>query len=89
MNELLQHELRGAWLGFPNAYHVMDATGVVMGAYFLWDGVKYKRPTAWVSISLGAIMIYIHAQRFFYAPQTKDGLVRLMNALEIDKQDLF
>ena len=89
MNELLQHELRGAWLGMPKAYTPMDALGVGMGAYFLWDGWNTQRPTSWLSISLGAVMIYIHAQRFYYAPQTKAGLTRLLNALEIDAQDLI
>lgn len=90
MNEqdLLKHELRGAWLGMPAAYHPFDFIGAGMGAYFLWDGARYRRPTSWISISLGAIMMYIHTQRFFYAPQDQAGLYRLLNALEIRPDDI-
>ncbi len=86
MNEVLKHELRGGWLGVPEAYHPFDALGAGMGAWFIYDAVQYPRRTAWVNIALGAIMIYIHSQRFFYAPQDKAGLDRLLNALDIPQQ---
>ena len=87
-NDLLKHELRGAWLGVPDAYHILDGLGAAMGAYFIYDGVRYPRQTAWLNIGLGAIMIFIHTQRFFYAPQNREGLNRLLNALEIRPEDI-
>lgn len=88
MNELVKIELRQGWLGVPKAYQPFDAIGVAMGGYFLWDGVRTPRPTSWVSIGLGAVMIYIHTQRFLYAPQDRAGLKQLLNALEITPQEL-
>ena len=88
MNDLMQHELKGAWLGMPKAYQPLDAMGVAMGAWFLYDGVAYPRRTAWVNIALGAVMIYIHSQRFFYAPQDRAGLNRLLSALEVTPEEL-
>ena len=88
MNEILKHELRGAWLGLPKAYQPLDFIGAAMGSYFIYDAVRHPRDTAWINIALGAIMIYIHTQRFFYAPQSKEGFNRLVNALEITPADI-
>ena len=88
LNELVKTELRQGWLGVPKAFQPFDAIGVAMGGYFIWDGVNTRRPTSWLSISLGAIMIYIHSQRFLYAPQDKVGLNRLLTDLDLTTSDI-
>lgn len=90
-NELLRAELRGAWLGVPQAYNLFDFTGAALGAYFIYSAVgKDKRfAPPWFTASLGVLMIFIHTQRFFYAPQTKEGLRRLLTALDIKPEDIY
>lgn len=91
-NELLKAELRGGWLGVPEAYTAYDFLGFALGSYFIIDGVvqitaeRKKKPNWWpiARIGLGAIMFYIHTQRFFYAPQSKEGLQKLLTALDIN-----
>ena len=67
MPDLLKQEFRGGWLGLPRQFELIDLLGFAMGSYFLYNGVTNKGPQ-WVNISLGTIMMYIHSQRFFYAP---------------------
>lgn len=71
----------------PRKFEVIDLLGFALGSYFLYDGVTGKGPQ-WVSISLGAIMMYIHSRRFFYAPTTKAGLINLLNSLDISPDEL-
>ena len=80
-------ELRQGWLAVPEAYTPYDFLGAALGAYFLWDGVTGKGPN-WMNIALGSIMVYIHTQRFFYAPQTQAGVERLLKSVGIKKEDL-
>ena len=84
MNALLKDELRGAWLGLPKAYTALDFFGMALGSYFLWAGATGKAPR-WTVTAIGGVMFYIHMQRFFYVPQSRQGLVRLMRALDIPK----
>ena len=85
--ETHKHEIRGGWLGVPEAYHVLDFLGVALGSYFIWHGATDRGP-AWLTIGLGSIMVWIHSQRFFYAPQTQAGLVRLMDAIDVSPADI-
>ena len=87
MTELMKQELRGGWLGIGKPYQPLDLLGVTLGSYFLYTGVTGKGPP-WLTISLGAIMIYIHTQRFLYAPQTRDGLINLLNTLEVTPEEI-
>jgi hypothetical protein len=41
-----------------------------------------------VTIALGAIMVYIHSQRFFYAPQSKEGLIALLKSLDVKPAEI-
>lgn len=84
---LLKSELRHGWLGFSEQYELFDALGAGLGAFFLWQAVSGKH-LRWASAVLGGIMIYIHTQRFFYAPETKSGLIRLLKSLDITSEEL-
>ncbi len=84
---IVKSEFRGGWLGLPEQFELIDLLGFGLGAYFLYDGVTRKGPQ-WLTISLGAIMIYIHTQRFFYAPQTKAGLINLLKSLDITPEQI-
>lgn len=79
----LQQELRGGWLGVPEAYHPYDFLGVALGTYVLSLGIRGSTPVNWLAIGVGALMIVIHVQRFFYAPQDRAGLDRLLEALDV------
>lgn len=57
------------FLGAPRKYQLIDFLGVGLGSYFIWETLRRPRPE-WVNVALGAIMIYIHSERFVYAPQT-------------------
>ena len=86
MPELLSQELRGGWLGVGDAYQPLDALGIALGAYFLYTGATNKTPH-WLTATLGGVMIYIHAQRFFYAPKDRAGLIRIAKALNLSPRD--
>ena len=87
MTEMMKNELRGGWLGLPKPFKPIDLLGVGLGSYFIYSAVTNKAPP-WLTISLGAIMIYIHSQRFFYAPQTKEGLQALLTQLNVTPQEI-
>ncbi len=87
MNELLKQELRGGWLDIGDKFQAIDFFGMALGSYFLWDGVTGKGPK-WVTVSIGAIMVYIHSQRFYYAPKSREGLMRLMRDLDVSPEEL-
>lgn len=87
MNDLIKQDLRAGWLGIGTAYQPLDFLGVALGSYFVYQGVTHKAPD-WLTVSLGAIMIYIHSQRFFYAPQTKDGLIKLLKTLNVSADEI-
>ena len=87
MNDLIKQDLRSGWLGVPTVYEPLDFLGVALGSYFIYQGVTHRAPD-WVTISLGAIMVYIHSRRFFYAPQTRDGLIRLMKHLDVTPEQI-
>lgn len=75
---LQKYELRSGWLGLPEPFHPLDLLGVAMGSAIIWS----------VPIALGGIMVFIHSQRFFHAPQTRDGLARLLKSLDVKASDL-
>ena len=85
--DLITQDLRSGWLEIGHKWQPLDFLGVALGSYFIYDGVTHKGPD-WLTISLGAIMVYIHSQRFFYAPQSRDGLIRLLNNLEVTPEEL-
>ncbi len=85
--DLIKQDLRSGWLEIGQKWQTLDFIGVALGSYFIYDGVTRKAPP-WLTISLGAIMVYIHSQRFFYAPQSRDGLIRLLNNLEVTPEEL-
>ncbi len=87
MNDLIKQEFRGGWLGMPRQFEAIDFLGLAMGSYFLYNGVTGKGPK-WATISLGAIMMYIHTRRFFYAPTTKTGLVNLLKSLDVTPEEI-
>lgn len=86
MTELMQQELRGGWLGVSDAYQPLDALGMALGAYFLYAGATKKAP-CWLTATLGGVMIFIHSQRFLYAPKDRAGLIRLAKALKLTQKD--
>ena len=85
MNQLLKDELRGGWLGAPRQYALLDFLGIALGGYILWAGATRRAPD-WALTSIGAIMVYIHTQRFVYAPQTGEGLRELVRAVGISPE---
>jgi len=87
MNDLIKQELRGGWLGIPRQFEAIDFFGFALGSYFLYDGVTNKGPQ-WITMSLGAIMIYIHTRRFLYAPTTKAGLINLLESLDATPEEI-
>lgn len=86
-NEILRQELRGGWLGIPEPYSLIDFMGAALGTYFIWAGATGRAPR-WSLAAIGGVMLYIHVQRFAYAPQTRAGLVNLLNALEVRPDEL-
>jgi len=87
MTEWQRYELRSGWFGMAEKFQPIDALGVALGSYFIYQGVTNRAPK-WLTVSLGAIMIYIHATRFFIAPQDKQGLVKLLNAMDVTPAEL-
>lgn len=87
MSELSKYELRSGWLGLPEPWHPLDLIGVAMGAAIIWSAVDRRAPR-WVPIALGGVMVFIHSQRFFHAPQTRDGLMRLLQSLDVTPAEL-
>lgn len=87
MNNLIKQDLRAGWLEIGKAYQPLDFLGVALGSYFIYQGVTHKAPD-WLTVSLGAIMIYIHSQRFFFAPQSKAGLIKLLKQLEVTPEEI-
>ena len=85
--ELYKHEIRAGWLDVPEAFHPIDFLGAAMGSYFIWHGATGKGPQ-WATIGLGTIMVWIHLQRFFYAPQGQTGLIRLLKAVDVKREDI-
>lgn len=87
MNELLKQELRGGWLDIGEPYQPLDALGIALGAYFIFAGATDRAPR-WLTIGLGGVMVYIHSRRFFYAPRTREGLIRLLRHLDVTPAEL-
>lgn len=87
MNNLTRWELRAGWLGIPRPFSAFDLIGVAMGAAMIYTGASPRAPR-WLPIALGGTMIFIHAQRFFYAPQDRAGLMALMRELEVTPAEL-
>lgn len=85
-NELLRQELRAGWLGVGDAYQPLDLLGAGLGAYFLYAGATGKAPK-WLTATLGGLMIFIHTQRFLYAPKDRSGLIRLAKTLKLTQKD--
>lgn len=69
LDAIAQQERRNA-CGVPGQRQVLDAIGAGMGTFFLVDGYrrlggrKKERPWAAATLAIGAIMTYVHVQRF-------------------------
>lgn len=87
LTPIVEQELRAAWLGVPHRFQLLDFLGVAFGLYMIYDGVTDRGPN-WLTIALGGVAIYIHSQRFFYAPQTREGLVRLLRELNVTPEEI-
>lgn len=85
--DLLKGELRHGWLGVPEVFTPYDFLGAALGAYFIYQGAT-KQCNPLVNVGLGSVMLFIHTQRFFYAPRTKDGLIKLLKALDVKEEDI-
>ncbi len=88
-DSLQAEELRGGWLGFPRAFQIIDLMGMSLGAWMAYMG--WRDRGQWqglVSIGLGAVMMFIHSQRFAYAPQSASGLEQLAKNLNLTQRDL-
>lgn len=92
MNELVRQELKSGWLGMPGKFSPLDFAGAGLGAYMTFMGVReLQRARSWqgmLAVGLGAMMIWIHTQRFFLAPQDQGGFIRLATDLGITQTDL-
>lgn len=82
---MFDQEMRGGWLGVPEPYHPLDFLGVALGSFFIWQSWRDQRP---LGLALGGLMIFIHGQRFFYAPQSREGLERLLASLDLTWADV-
>jgi hypothetical protein len=87
-DELTRQELRGGWLDLPRAHESIDFFGAALGAYFMWAGATGRAPR-WSLAALGGIMFYVHGLRFFTAPRTGAGLVRLLRSLDVRPQEVI
>ena len=91
-NDVLLQEHRGGWLGMPRKYSIVDMAGVALGGYMAYMGVRELRRTeSWqgvAAVGFGAVMIWIHMQRFFYAPQDQRGFIKLARELEVTQADI-
>lgn len=87
MTDLMKQELRGGWLGVGDAYQPIDFFGIGLGAYFVFAGLTDRAPPA-LTVGLGALMMYIHSRRFFYAPKDRAGLIRLLQTLDVTPAEL-
>lgn len=69
LDALALQERRNA-CGVPGRYQTLDAIGAGMGTFFLVDGyrrlgrAKRDRPWAAATLAIGAVMVYVHVQRF-------------------------
>jgi len=92
MNDLLNDEHRGGWLGMPRKYSVIDLGGAALGGYMIYMGTReMRRATGWqglLAVALGGVMIWIHTQRFFYAPQDQRGFIKLAQEMQLTQTDL-
>lgn len=87
MNDLLRQELRSGWLGIERPYQPLDLLGAALGSYFIYNGVTGRGPE-WLTITLGAIMVWIHTRRFLFAPSDREGLDRLLKSLNVTPEEL-
>lgn len=86
--ELLVEELRGGWLNVPRAYTAFDWFGVGLGGFMAYLGTRQPGPLGHVAVALGAVMVWIHAQRFLYAPASHAGFAQLARAIGMNQSDL-
>lgn len=89
---LLNQEHRGGWLGMPKKYTLLDFSGVALGSYMGYMGIReLQQSRSWqgyLALALGGVMIWIHVQRFFYAPQDQRGFIALARELDVTQTDL-
>lgn len=89
---LMTQEHRGGWLGMPRRYSILDFSGAMLGTYMGYMGVReLQRGRSWqgyTALALSGVMIWIHVQRFFYAPQDQTGFIRLARELGVTQTDL-
>lgn len=88
MSPLTEQELRANVLGMPRRYQLLDFLGIAFGGYMIYAGTTGRAP-AWLTTALGGVAVFIHAQRFFYAPQDRAGLVRLLEQLDVSPSELL
>jgi hypothetical protein len=85
MIPLVKQEMKN-YLGIPQRFQAIDFLGVIMGAIFFMDAyrriIKRKPLNPFLPLSLGVVMIWIHSTRFFYAPQTRQQLDKLLLDLQ-------
>jgi len=72
LNNLLLEELKNS-CECPEKFQLLDFLGVGLGTFFITHGVfvlrKHNEETALIEMMLGAIMVFIHSQRFFFAKE--------------------
>lgn len=66
----IKTEERRVAAGVPLRFQLIDGLGVLLGGWFIAETLRRPDPS-WINVGLGAVMVYIHSERFFYAPQVK------------------
>lgn len=54
--------------GRPEKFQIVDAIGIAYGSLFLFHAATGKVPP-WLVAAVAGTMVYIHSERYFYAPQ--------------------
>ncbi len=75
IDEIFRQEIRNH-CDCPEKFQLIDALGSGLGAFFFiknWKELKDRKFNGWnaMGLGLGAIMMYIHTGRFFYAKKVK------------------
>ncbi len=91
--DLLLQEQRGGWLGMPRKYSIIDLAGAGLGGYMGYLGYRelQRSSNSWqglLALALGGVMIWIHTQRFFYAPQDQRGFIKLAQQMQLTQADI-
>ncbi len=70
----ISNEEHRTLLGRPRKWQLLDFMGVAYGTYFIWESWTRRKPNL-TNIMIATTMLYIHSERFFYAPQRKRDIV--------------